>query len=124
MVEDHELVASAMTILLESVGHEVRCAPSVAQAFDTSRDWRPDVMLLDLTLPDGSGLELLTLLRDVSLMPPVVVALTGHDDPATTARCRAAGCQEVLLKPVPTRTLIQLVDRWSQVARDGARTEE
>lgn len=112
LVEDHDLVASAMTILLESGGHEVRCAPTVAEGFDAVAAWRPDMMILDLTLPDGHGLDLLDRLREAELQPPVVMALTGHDDDATTTRCRAAGCSEVLLKPVPARELLGIVARW------------
>lgn len=117
VVEDHDLVATAMTILLESGGHLVRCTPTVAGGLEAVRDWDPDIVMLDLTLPDGSGLDLLERLREEGGEPPVVVALTGHDDPATVERCRAAGCRDVLLKPVPARELLQLVEQWAAAAR-------
>ncbi|MHB1223218.1 MAG: response regulator [Gemmatimonadaceae bacterium] len=117
VVEDHELVSEAMTILLEAGGNSVRCASSVAAGVSGGLAWPADVMLLDLTLPDGSGLDVIGRLREAGALPPVTVALTGHDDPETVARCRAAGCHDVLLKPVPARELLQLVERWAAIAR-------
>ena len=117
VVEDHALVTEAMTILLEAGGHDVRCAATVAGSVACGLEWSPHVMLLDLTLPDGSGLEVIQQLREAGALPPVTVALTGHDDPAIIARCRAAGCHDVLLKPVPARELQQHVARWAAVAR-------
>jgi CheY-like chemotaxis protein len=40
------------------------------------------------------------------------VALTGHDDQATVERCRAAGCTDVLVKPVPARQLVAKIKAW------------
>jgi DNA-binding response OmpR family regulator len=116
VVEDSVLVTDALTILLESQGHEVRVAATVAEALAVGRAALPDVVLLDLSLPDGDGLEVLQGLRDAGLEPPVTVALTGRDDPRTVARCRAAGCRDVLLKPVPTRELLALVATWAAEA--------
>lgn len=117
VVEDHVLVTDAMTILLEAGGHTVRCAATVAAGVASGIGSPPDVMLLDLTLPDGSGLDVIAQLREAGALPPVTVALTGHDDPATVARCRAAGCHDVLLKPVPARELLRHVAHWAAVAR-------
>jgi CheY-like chemotaxis protein len=70
------------------------------------------LMLLDVTLPDGDGLSVLELLRGSPALPAVTVALTGHDDSLTVQRCRAAGCREVLLKPVPVRDLLRRAADW------------
>lgn len=117
VVEDHTLVIEAMTILLEADGHEVRSATSVAASVACALEWPPDVMLLDITLPDGTGLDVIQRLRDIGAPVPVTIALTGHDDEDVTRRCHDAGCGEVLLKPVPARTLQQHVRRWASVAR-------
>jgi len=47
-----------------------------------------------------------------SSAPTVTVALTGHDDEQTVLRCRAAGCHDVLLKPVPVRELLRRAGEW------------
>jgi len=122
IVEDSALVVDALTVLLESGGHEVRPAASVAEAIRQCRATPTDVMLLDLTLPDGHGLEVLDAVRGTEAEPGVTVALTGHEDPATVARCEAAGCRAVLLKPVSTRELLARVREWAEegsVTRGG-----
>lgn len=114
IVEDNALVSSAMRILLEASGHTVSEAATVAQALamvQAASD-PPDVALLDLTLPDGDGLTILSRLRELGRAPRVCVAVTGHDDPRVRARCLAAGCHDVLLKPVPARELSRLVTSW------------
>jgi len=121
LVEDHALVVDALTILLESGGHEVRAAATVADAVRRAVEAPVDVLLLDLTLPDGDGLDVLARLRDAGALPSVAVALTGHDDPATRRRCVAAGCVEVLVKPVPARELLARVAGWAPEARTSAR---
>jgi CheY-like chemotaxis protein len=106
LVEDSALVVEALSVLLEATGYRVVGADSVAAAVRTARRERPAVLLLDLTLPDGHGLEVLTALQGDADGAPPTVALTGHDDPDTIARCLRAGCRAVLAKPVPARTLL------------------
>jgi CheY-like chemotaxis protein len=121
LVEDNELVTDAMRVLLEAFGHEVHTAGTVAGGVTCCVTERPDVVLLDLTLPDGHGLQLLARIRDAGGTPPMTVALTGHDDPATLARCNAAGCRATLLKPVPTRDLIAQLATWEiEIANERA----
>jgi DNA-binding response OmpR family regulator len=112
IVEDSELVADALKILFESRGYSVRIAPSVEAAVDACASAPTDLMLLDLTLPDGDGLAVLAATDALGVRPRVTVALTGHDDPAVVARCRAAGCLDVLLKPVPARELLVRASAW------------
>jgi CheY-like chemotaxis protein len=78
----------------------------VGDAIRAARELRPDALLLDLTLPDGDGLDVLRAVLDDGARP-VAVALTGHDDPETAARCRAAGCHAVLVKPVRAADLVR-----------------
>ncbi len=109
VVEDSVPISSALRILLESNGYEVTIAGTAADALDSASAIKPDVMLLDLTLPDGDGLSLLGDLAARRASPPVTLAMTGHDDPVTRERCVAAGCSDVLVKPVPTRELLRII---------------
>ena len=111
-MEDSELVTSALRILLESAGHRVSVAASVVQALGVAANDPPNLALLDLTLPDGDGLGLVTPL--VAAGCRTVVALTGHDDPATRRRCLAAGCADVLVKPVSARELVARTAAWTK----------
>jgi DNA-binding response OmpR family regulator len=110
IVEDSELVSSALSVLLESANHRVSTAASIAEALAIPQPESPSLVLLDLTLPDGDGLALVEPLHAVGWNR--VVALTGHDDPETRKRCLDAGCIDVLLKPVPARELVSKVSQW------------
>jgi DNA-binding response OmpR family regulator len=92
----------------------VSVAGTVADAVAAAAADPPDVLLLDLTLPDGDGLGVLAGLDARGVPPRAALALTGHDDPETRARCLAAGCRDVLLKPVPARELVRLVGEWAR----------
>ena len=113
LVDDSPLVTEALGILLVETGHRVATAGSVREALDAARAEPPDVLLLDLTLPDGDGMDVLAALRAEGRAPRATVALTGHDDPATEARCLAAGCRAVLAKPVPALTLLRGLKEWT-----------
>ena len=82
-----------------------KVAGTVAAAIAACYETPVDLMLLDVTLPDGDGLDVLA---QATTTPRVTLALTGWDEPAVIARCRAAGCRDVLLKPVSARTLLAL----------------
>ena len=110
IVEDNENVTSALQILLESAQWRVSVANSIAAALQSSRDDPPEVALLDLTLPDGDGLTLAAPLRSAGTRK--IVVLTGHDDRETSQRCAEAGCDDVLIKPVSIRDLLQKSREW------------
>jgi len=103
-------VVDALRLLFEESGHRVSVAGSIAEAVEVGRRERPEIMLLDLGLPDGDGLEALVSLQEQGAAPAVTFALTGADDRAITERCLAAGCREVLVKPVAPRTLLAKVE--------------
>jgi CheY-like chemotaxis protein len=112
IAEDNELVAGAMRVLFEETGHRVTTTPSIAATVAAAVADAVDLLLLDLGLSDGDGLLVLEQLRERGSLPRVRIALTGRDDPEIVAACLAAGCREVLLKPVPARTLIRKTREW------------
>lgn len=112
IVDDSTHVTGPLRILFEETGRRVVVADSVASAVRACEAERPDLMLLDMTLPDGDGLSVLEILRGKPALPLITVALTGHDDELTVQRCRAAGCRDVLLKPVPVRDLLRHAAEW------------
>ena len=112
IVDDSPHVTGPLQILFEETGRRVAIADSVVAAVRACEVERPDLMLLDVTLPDGDGLSVLEMLAGRPELPAVTVALTGHDDSLTVQRCRAAGCRDVLLKPVPVRDLLRRAAEW------------
>jgi two-component system KDP operon response regulator KdpE len=113
IVDDSPLVTGALRLLFEESGYDVTVAGTVREAVDAGTARGVHVMLLDLTLPDGDGLSVVTSLRDRGAEPRVTAALTGRDAAEVHSRCAAAGCRAVLVKPVPIAELIARVREWT-----------
>ena len=109
LVEDSPMINGALKLLLESGGFDVTVATTAAEAKAAGSDLRADVMLLDISLPDADGLSVLEALAAKGMRPSATFAMTGHSDAATRERCMAAGCDDVLLKPVPVKQLLRIV---------------
>ena len=113
IVEDSALVTDALRILFEGSGFRVTVASSVAAAKALPADDVADLMLLDVTLEDGDGLDLLMEMRARNVEPETTVALTGYDDPVTRQRAIDAGCADVLVKPVPVKELLRIARNYT-----------
>lgn len=109
LVEDSPLISGALKMLLESGGFDVTLAENAAEATAWQGPERADVMLLDLGLPDADGLTVISSLDAKGMKPATTFAMTGYNDAATIERCLAAGCNDVLLKPVPIQQLLRIV---------------
>lgn len=116
LVEDSALVIGALRLLLEETGHRVSAASTVADAISLARAEHPDIMLLDLTLGRDDGLAVLDALSRTGELPPVAVAVTGHDDDAIRARCLSAGCRAMLVKPIQVGELAARIAGWLEGA--------
>ncbi len=116
IVEDSAIVVSAIRLLLEESGFDVDDAGGVSDAVARCRDVRPDAMLLDLGLRDGSGFDVLATLRSGAELPRVVVAVTGDDAPEIRDRCLSHGCLEVLVKPIRPMELPGQLRAWLEDA--------
>jgi DNA-binding response OmpR family regulator len=105
-------VTGALRILFEETGRRVTVAHNVADAVRAGSADPPDLLLLDLTLPDGDGLDVHRQLESRGVHPKATVAVTGHDDPATQERCLASGVTAVMAKPIATRELLARAQEW------------
>jgi len=112
IVEDHFLSADALRLMFEVSGYGVRIALTAEEAVVACATQRPDLMLLDLTLPDGTGLDVLARTNAAGTTPRVVAALTGHDSDAVVQSCLEAGCVGVVLKPIAPRELVRRAGEW------------
>ena len=113
IVDDSVAVTDALRVLFQETGHDVSVAATVLDAVDAATQRQVDVMFLDLTLDDGDGLAALATMRSRNVEPRVTAALTGHAEPEIAARCTAAGCRAVLVKPVPIAELLSRVREWT-----------
>ncbi len=97
IVENHEDTLKYLRMYLETLGHTVASAASMAEALQKIPLQKIDLLLSDIGLPDGSGWELLEQLSPVPA--PFAVAMSGFGMNADRARSRAAGYRHHLIKP-------------------------
>jgi PAS domain S-box-containing protein len=100
VVDDNRDAADMLTSLLAALGHESRPAYGARDALEAARGFAPDVVFLDLNMPDGDGISLLPQLRAIFGEEVHVAALTGYGQQHDRDTTRAAGFQEHLTKPV------------------------
>jgi two-component system KDP operon response regulator KdpE len=97
LVEDDPRILVALSRALAERGHDVRTASDGLSGLSDIVDRQPDVVVLDLGLPDIDGLDLLHMLRAVSQVP--VIVATARDDEAEIVRTLDAGADDYLVKP-------------------------
>ena len=97
VVEDDPAIRSAVLRALSDLGHAVTSAPDALSGLRAAVDEKPDIIVLDLGLPDLDGAEALRMLRAVSDVP--VIVATARDDDPTAVRALNAGADDFLAKP-------------------------
>ncbi len=122
IVEDEFLLRTTLMRRMERRGHVVHEAPTLAEARRHLALHRPDVVLLDLSLPDGSGLDLLEQQRE-PLAESLVVVMTGSGQIEDAVRAMKLGALDFLQKPLDHEELIALVDRALERRRERADAE-
>jgi len=112
LVEDNSDVAESMGELLSLEGHAVHIASSGAAALAALQTFNPDVVLLDIGLPDMNGYTVARRMREKSNRPGlIIIALSGYGQDEHVRQSKAAGCDDHLVKPVDANTLRAFVDR-------------
>lgn len=113
LVEDNEAIRNAFSILLEESGYRVAQAATGAEALQRVDDETPDLILLDLGLPDMGGLEVVRTLRGRGDEPRIpIVAVTGRTLEMDEQACREAGCDGYLTKPIDAAQLLDTVPTY------------
>ncbi|ULH17580.1 response regulator transcription factor (plasmid) [Deinococcus sp. KNUC1210] len=105
IIEDDADLAALLRGDLEAAGYRVRIASSVVAGLTMARAAFPNLVLLDLGLPDGTGREVLVRLRRSSLTVPILV-LTGRDSVEQKVDLLTLGADDYLVKPVQPPELL------------------
>jgi CheY-like chemotaxis protein len=106
LVEDHEDTNRSLTSLLRRRGYHVRSALNFQSALELSAEEQFDVLISDLGLPDGNGIDLI---QKLALRPPLGIALTGFGMEQDIRKSREVGFQHHLVKPIDLNKLDSLI---------------
>ena len=106
VVDDQEVLVKALALLLRQWGFEVLECSDSADCLEMIERLRPDVVLLDLLMPQLSGFDIAEeLQRNPDLQPLRLIAVTGHDTPEHRQKTRALGFDFHLAKPIDLEML-------------------
>jgi CheY-like chemotaxis protein/anti-sigma regulatory factor (Ser/Thr protein kinase) len=118
VADDNRDAADSLALALQASGHEVWAAHSGGQALDMARRERPDVLILDIGMPDIDGYQLARLIRAEPWgRHAALVAMTGWGQPQDKQRARAAGFDVHLTKPVQPDEVDRVLDGCLEALR-------
>ena len=117
VADDNEVAQRLCRRVLEKAGHKVLVASDGQEAVNLALASRPDMILMDVSMPSMDGLEAMRLIKDQIPGMPVVVA-SAHSMGNDRERFLAAGADAVLSKPFKLAELTEIVDRLA-----GGRTQ-
>jgi two-component system cell cycle response regulator DivK len=112
IVEDNAFNLKLLDDLLQAAGYNTLKATGGRQALQMARQFRPDVILLDIGLPDMSGIDVTQEIRaNDELRSTPVIAVTAYAAPEDEAAIRRAGCDDYIAKPISAPVLLRMVRR-------------
>jgi len=113
VVEDNELNMKLFNDLLEASGYETLQTRSGLEALALARTHRPDLILMDIQLPEVSGLEVTKWIKeDDALRAIPVIAVTAFAMKGDEERIRQGGCEDYLSKPISVSKFIDTVRHY------------
>jgi two-component system, OmpR family, KDP operon response regulator KdpE len=104
VVDDEPQILRALGVILRNVGDEVATAATKSEALDAVSVRPPDAMVLDLVLPDGSGVDVTSEVRTWSSLPIIVLSAVG--DEREKVRALDVGADDYITKPFGTEELL------------------
>jgi two-component system phosphate regulon response regulator PhoB len=116
IIDDDVAAAKLLEVVLSRAGHQVEVTRDVASGRRALEAGHPDLVILDVFLPDGSGLDLIRAMRlDLKRSIPAIV-LSGHHQEEFWTRASGAGATVCVNKPFSPRALVAEVERLTAKA--------
>jgi two-component system cell cycle response regulator DivK len=114
IVDDYELTLKLLTHILHYQGYTVFTTRLGKTAFELARQHKPDLILMEIKLPDISGTEVARRLKENELTRPIpIIAVTAFAMSGDEEKIRASGCDAYISKPFRLVELLNLVERWT-----------
>ncbi|WP_298408226.1 CHASE domain-containing protein [uncultured Chloroflexus sp.] len=112
LAEDNELNLSTMSEYLAACGYELRVARNGREALAVAAEWQPDLIIMDIQMPEMDGLEAIRQLRAQAMYSATpIIAVTALAMPGDRERCLLAGATDYLAKPVNLRRLVERIEQ-------------
>jgi CheY-like chemotaxis protein len=113
VVDDNHDSGDSLCLLLKTKGHEVRTARDGLEAIAAADDFKPEIILMDVGMPNLNGYDATRRIRETDSGRDIfIVALTGWGQAEDVERSREAGCSAHLIKPVDFAALDRLLAEW------------
>lgn len=111
-IDDDAAMTELIALLLRSYGLEVISANEGERGLELARSEKPDLIMLDLTMPGIDGWQVCKTIRSFSKVP--VIVLSALDDPAIISSALDAGADDYMVKPVPSSVLIAHINNLTR----------
>lgn len=113
VVDDNEASAQTLGWMMEGLGHQVKLATSGREALKAAQSFHPDVVLLDIGLPEMDGYDVCREMRRMpALKNTVIIAQTGWGQPEEKKRAEEAGFDHHLVKPIDLGALQKVLNSF------------
>ena len=113
VVEDNELNMKLFHDLLEAHGYHILQTRDGMEALQIARDHKPDLILMDIQLPEVSGLQVTKWIKQDNMLKHIpVVAVTAFAMKGDEEKIREGGCEAYLAKPISVLAFLQTVERF------------
>ncbi len=113
VVEDNELNMKLFHDLLEAHGYRILQSKDGLEALKLAREHRPDLILMDIQLPEVSGLEVTKWIKeDENLRDIPVIAVTAFAMKGDEEKIREGGCEAYIAKPISVTSFLATVERF------------
>ena len=112
VIDDDAAVTDLLSLLLKSQGFEVTATNNSADGLAMIRETQPDLVILDLMMPEMDGWEVCRSVRQFSQVP--IIILSALNDPSMIASVLDAGADDYLTKPTPSRVLVAHINRLTK----------
>jgi two-component system cell cycle response regulator DivK len=113
IVEDNELNMKLFSDLLGAHGYETRQTREGLKAIDIAKKYKPDLILMDIQLPEVSGLEVTKWIKDDKTLAGIpVVAVTAFAMKGDEKRIRDGGCEAYISKPISVTTFLATIRKF------------
>lgn len=114
-IDDDPSMTEILGMMLAPGYAAIRSVNNGKEGIQLARDWKPDIVLVDLVLPDMEGGQIVSEIRTFSNVPILMMSVI--DNPAVVARVLNSGADDYLVKPVPKSVLVAHVNNLTRRKR-------